>query len=117
MRLSGKSLSSLHVRPRCQTVVDSCQINEYGTSILFCLKRILDALRVQGDLIFIGVSTSISRLFLGERWVDEGLDAGIDKSLKVLIENTKQRDRTIAFWSFAGFEGFGIRPLALFSRP
>ena len=45
-------------------VISSCQIDKHDTSLLLCLKRILNALGKQNDLIYGRLSESKSSLFL-----------------------------------------------------
>ena len=80
------------------SVIGSCQVDKNDTGLLFRFECILNALREQSNLIHGGPSTSKTRLFPWEQRVNKRFDAGIDKSLENLVENTKQADRTIAPW-------------------
>ena len=64
MCLSARSLRSLQVRLRCQTVSYAAVRSTNTAPAFFCLKRILDALRKQNDLVCGRLSVSKSSLFL-----------------------------------------------------
>ena len=48
------------------------------------------------------------RLLFREQWISNWFDKGVDKPLKNLVGDTKQRYQLITFWSLIGFTGFGI---------
>ena len=56
------------------SVISSSQIDKYGTSLHFCLKRILNVLRQQNDLIYGGIPVSKSSLFFWKQGVDYWLN-------------------------------------------
>ena len=96
MCFSGTSLSCLQVRPRCQTVSSSCQIEKHGTGLLFCLKRILSVLRKQNDLVHARLSVSKSSMFLWKQGVGYWIETIVDQSFEDLVRDTEQRDGTVA---------------------
>ena len=101
------------VRQKCQqlageamapdSVISACEIDKHGTSLLFCLKRILNVLRKQNDLIYGRLSVSKSSLFLWELEVDYWFGTTVNRSLEDLVRNAGQRDGTVALWVFYRF--------------
>ena len=74
------------------SVMSSCQIDKHGTGLLFCLKRILNVLRKQNDLVHGRLSVSKSSLFLWKLGVDYWFDTIVDQSFEDLVSDTEQRD-------------------------
>ena len=81
-----------------ESVVSSCQIDKHGISLLFCLKRILNVLRKQSDLIYGRLSVSKSSLFLWEQGVDYWFDEIVDQWFEDLLRDAEQRDGMVALW-------------------
>ena len=77
-------------------VASSCQIDKHGTNLLFCLKRILNVLRKQNDLIYGRLFVSKSSLFLWEQEIDYWFDAIVDQSFEDLVGDAEQRDGMVA---------------------
>ena len=90
------------------SVISSCQTDKHGTGLLFCLKRILNALRKQNDLVHDRLSVSKSSLFLWKQEVDYWFDMIVDQSFEDLVRETEQKNGTVAFGSSIGFKRLGI---------
>ena len=73
------------------SVINRSQINKHGTSLLFCLKRILNVLRKQNDLIYGRLSVSKSSLFLWKQGIDYWFDTIVDQLFKDLVRDAEQR--------------------------
>ena len=73
------------------SVITSCQIEKHGTSLLFCLKRILNVLRKQNDLIYGRLSVSKFSLLLWEQGVDYRFDAIVDQFFEDLVGRRGRR--------------------------
>ena len=80
------------------SVISSCQVEKHSTGLLFCLKRNLNVLRKQNDLIHRRLSMSKFSLFLWEQEVDYWFDAIVDQSFEDFVDNAKQRGGTVALW-------------------
>ena len=80
------------------SVISSSQIDKHGTGLLFCLKRTLDVLHKQNDLIYGRLSVLKSSLFLWEQRVDYWFEAIVDQSFKDLIRDAEQREGMAALW-------------------
>ena len=80
------------------SIISSCQIDKRGTSLLFCLKRILNVLRKQNDLIYGRLSMSKSSLFLWKQRVDYWFDAIVYQSFEDLVRGTEKRDGMVTLW-------------------
>ena len=80
------------------SVMSSCQIDKYGTSLLFCLIRILNVLRKQNDLINGRLSELKSSLFFWKQGVDYWFDTIVDQSFEDLVRDAEQRDWTVALY-------------------
>ena len=74
------------------SVISSCQTDKHDTSLLFCLKKILNILRKQNDLICGRLSVSKSSLFLWKQRVDYWFDTIVDQSFEDLVRDAEQRD-------------------------
>ena len=100
MCLSGRSLSSLQVRPRYQTVSYAAVrlSDKYGMGFFLSLERILDVLFQLNNLIHGGLLLMISKLFCREQWINNWLNTGIDMLLEDLVEDTDQRFESITLW-------------------
>ena len=90
------------------SVITSCKIDKHGTSHIFCLKRILNVLRKQNDLIHGRLSVSKPSLFLWKQGIDYWFDTIVDQSFENLVRDAEQRDGAVALWSSTGFKGLGI---------
>ena len=77
------------------SVISSCQIDKHGTS-LFCLKKILNVLRKQNDLIYGRLFVPKSSLFLWKQRADYWFDTIVDQSFEDLVRNIEQRDGMVA---------------------
>ena len=86
------------------SVISSCQIDEHGTSVLFCFKRILNVLRKQNDLMYGRFSVSKFNLFLWEQRVDYWFETIVDQSFEDLVRDADQRDG----------DGISMSPLQVF---
>ena len=91
------------------SVISSCQIDKHGTSLLFCLKRILNVLRKQNDLIYHKLSVSKSSLFLWKQGVDYWINTIVDQSFEDLVKDAEQGDDTVALWVLYRFLGLRDR--------
>ena len=78
------------------SVINRCQICKHGAGLSSCFKTVLNVLGQQNCLIHRSSPTSKSSLLSKEQWIDSGFDAGMDKPFEDLIEDTKQKDLTIA---------------------
>ena len=82
--------------PHC--VISACEIEKHGTGLLFCLKRILNVLRKQNDLIYGRLSVPKFSLFFWEQGVDYWFKATADQSFEDLVRDAEQRVETVALW-------------------
>ena len=80
------------------SVISSCQIDKHANGLLFLLKRILNVLCQQNELIYGRLSVSKSSRFLWKQEVDYWFDTIVDQSFKDLVRNVEQRDGTVALW-------------------
>ena len=76
VRQKSQQLAGVATVP--DSVISSCQIDKHGTGLLFCLKRILNVLRKQNDLVHRRLSLSKSSLFLWRQGVDYWFDTIVD---------------------------------------
>ena len=93
------------------SVIISRQIDKHDTSLLFCLKRILNVLPKQNNLIYGRLSVSKFILFLWKQGVDYWFDTIVDQSFEDLVRDAEQRDGTVALWVLyksTSFKGLGI---------
>ena len=86
------------------SVISSCHSDKHGTSLFFCLKRILNVLQKQNDLIYSRVSKS--SLFLWKQEVDYWFNTIAVQKFEDLLRDTEQRDGTVALWLLYRFRGF-----------
>ena len=85
------------------SVISSCQINNHDTSLLFCLKKILNVLRKQNDLLYGRLSVSKSSLFLWKQRVDYWFDTIVNQSFEDLVRDAEQGDVAVAMWALYRF--------------
>ena len=95
MCLSGRSLSNLHVRPRCQTVSYAAVRLANTTPAFFSASKKSSMLC---DLIYGGLSASKSSLFLWEQGVNYCFDAIVDQLFEDLVKDAEQRIGAVAVW-------------------
>ena len=98
MFLFGRSLSSLQVRPPCQTV-SYAAVRSTNTapafffaskeSSMFCVSKTIDPLSIYH------VETQPASLIAG---VDNRLNTSVYQSFKDLVGDTEQGDGTVALW-------------------
>ena len=80
------------------SVISSCQIDKHGTGLLFWLKRILNALRKQNDLIYGRLFVLKFSLFLRKQGVDYWFNTIVDQSFKGFVRDEEQRYETVGLW-------------------
>ena len=80
------------------SVISSCQIDKHGTSLLFCLKRFLNVLCEQNNLICGRLSVSKCSRLHWKQGVDYWFDTIVDKSFEDFVRDSKQKDGTAALW-------------------
>ena len=91
--LNGRRLGSLQLRSRCQTMSYCCQMDKYDTGLLLSLKKILDVLCQQNDLLHGWLPASKASLLFRKQWINNWLNSGVDKPLEDLVGKTKKRYR------------------------
>ena len=72
------------------SVISSCQIDKHDASLLFCLKKILNVLRKQNDLIYDRFCVEIQLVFW-KQGVDYWFITIADQPFKNLVRDTEQR--------------------------
>ena len=72
-------------------VISSFQIDKHGTDLLICLKRILNVLRKQNDLVHGRIFVLKSSLFIWNQGVDYWFDM-IKISRSRILERTQSRE-------------------------
>ena len=72
------------------SAISSCQIEKYGTDLLLSFERIFDVLGQQNDFIYGWLPGLKPSLRVGEQWINNWVDAGIDKPFENLVRNTEQ---------------------------
>ena len=81
-----------------ESIISSCQIDKQHTCLVFCLKRTLNVLREQNDLIYGKLCVSKSSLFLWEQGVDYWFEAVVDQLFEDLVGDAEHRDELVALW-------------------
>ena len=77
-----------------ESVICRFQFDKYGTGLLLSLKRILDVLGQQNNLILGCLPASRPSLLIRKQWINNWLHMGVNKSLENLVGDTEQ-----SYWS------------------
>ena len=85
------------------SVISSCQIDKHHTCLLFYLRRILNVLREQNDLIYGRLCVSKSRQFLWVQGVDYWFKDIVDQLFEDLVGDAEHRDESVALWVLYSF--------------